>query len=53
MKETLNAAEVLAIPYSEVTQVALITVAHTLGTDFRPATRGGGAAAVTRWNAWD
>ncbi|MDG2907491.1 MAG: nitroreductase family protein [Acidimicrobiales bacterium] len=48
-----EAAEVLAIPYSEVSQVALITVAHTLGTDFRPATRAGGAAAVTRWNAWD
>ena len=48
-----EAAEVLGIPYAEVSQVALITVAHTLGTDFRPATREGGAAAVTRWNSWE
>jgi nitroreductase len=48
-----EAAEVLDIPFAEVSQVALITVAHTLGDDFKPATREGGAAAVTRWNAWD
>ena len=47
-----EAAGVLGIPYDEVTQVALITVGHTLGTDFRPARREGGAAAVTRWETW-
>ena len=47
-----QAAEILEIPYAEVTQVALITVGHTLGTDFKPASRPGGAAAVTSWNTW-
>ncbi len=48
-----EAAELLEIPYHEVSQVALITVGHTLGTDFQPASREGGAAAVTSWNSWD
>jgi nitroreductase len=34
-----EAAEVLGIPFEEVTQVALIPVAHTKGTDFRPGPR--------------
>ena len=34
-----EAAAVLGIPYDEVTQVALIPVAHTLGGAFRPAPR--------------
>lgn len=32
-------ADVLGIPYDEIQQVALLPVAHTLGTDFKPATR--------------
>ena len=32
-----EAAEVLGIPYQEVMQAALIPVAYTLGTDFKPA----------------
>ncbi len=48
-----EAAELLGIPYEDWSQVALITVGHTLGTDFRPAVRDGGAAAVTSWNGWD
>ena len=32
-------AEILGIPYTEVTQVALVPVAYTRGTDFRPASR--------------
>ena len=32
-------AEVLGIPFDEVTQVALLPVAYTIGTDFRPGTR--------------
>jgi nitroreductase len=34
-----EAAEVLGIPYEKVTQAALIPVAYTLGTDFKPAPR--------------
>tara|TARA_B100000029_G_scaffold289991_2_gene283663 strand:- start:125 stop:784 length:660 start_codon:yes stop_codon:yes gene_type:complete len=48
-----EAAELLGIPYDEYSQVALITVGHTLGDDFRPARRDGGAAAITSWNGWD
>ncbi|GCE13762.1 nitroreductase family protein [Tengunoibacter tsumagoiensis] len=32
-------AEIIGLPYQEVTQVALIPVAYTLGTDFKPAPR--------------
>lgn len=32
-------AEILGIPYAEVRQYALIPVAHTIGTDFKPAAR--------------
>ena len=31
--------EVLGIPYERVMQVALIPVAHTIGTDFKPGRR--------------
>jgi nitroreductase len=34
-----EAAQVLGIPYDEVMQAALIPVAYTLGTDFKPAPR--------------
>jgi nitroreductase len=34
-----DAAEVLGIPYERVQQVALITVGHTLGTEFKPGRR--------------
>lgn len=34
-----EAAEVLGIPFDEVTQVALIPVAYTKGTDFKPGPR--------------
>lgn len=46
-----EAAEVLDIPFEEVTQVALITVAHTLGSEFKPATRVP-LENVTSWNTW-
>lgn len=35
----METAELLGIPYAEVTQVALIPVAYTIGTDFKPAGR--------------
>jgi nitroreductase len=34
-----EAAEVLGIPYERVMQVALIQVAHTIGTEFKPGAR--------------
>jgi nitroreductase len=34
-----EAAEVLGIPYEQITQAALIPVAYTLGTDFKPGPR--------------
>ena len=32
-------ADILGIPYEQITQVALIPVAYTKGTDFKPAPR--------------
>ena len=48
--EERAAAELLGIP-DTVTQVALLPVAYTSGTDFKPAVRRG-VADVTYWNAW-
>jgi nitroreductase len=45
-----EAAKVLEIPDS-VTQVALLPVAYTKGTEFKPAARRP-AGEVTYWNAW-
>jgi nitroreductase len=45
-----EAAELLGIP-DTVTQVALLPVAHVIGTDFRPADRKP-VEAVTYWNRW-
>lgn len=46
-----QAAEILGIPYDECTQVALIPVAHSLGTDFRRGTRMP-LADVLHWDGW-
>ena len=43
-------AELLGIP-DTVTQAALFPVAHTIGTDFRPAARPP-AETITFWNTW-
>ena len=43
-------AELLAIP-DDVTQVALLPVAYTRGTDFAPAARGP-VERITSWNRW-
>lgn len=43
-------AELLGIP-DQVTQVALLPVAHTVGSDFKPARRTP-AEQVTYWNSW-
>jgi len=46
-----EAAALLGIPYDDVMQVALIPVAHVLGTDFKPARRRS-VQDVVRWNEW-
>jgi nitroreductase len=46
-----DAAAILGIPYEQVTQVALLPVAYTIGTDFKPARRAP-LDEVVRWNAW-
>ena len=45
-----EAAALLGIP-DDVTQVALLPVAYTVGTDFRPAKRGP-VEHITSWNRW-
>jgi len=45
------AAEILGIPYETVTQTALLPVAYTIGTDFKPGTRQP-LDDVICWNTW-
>ena len=47
-----QAAEILDIPYDSCQQVALIPVAHTIGTSFRPGTREP-LSTVLHWDAWN
>jgi nitroreductase len=44
-------AEVLGIPYDEVTQVALIPVAYSIGTDFKPGRRKP-LESMVHWDSW-
>jgi nitroreductase len=44
-------AEIVGIPYDEITQTCLTPVAHTIGTDFKPATRVP-LENITHWDAW-
>lgn len=46
-----EAAEILGIPYDEITQVALIPTAYTLGTDFKPAARKP-LETMVHWDRW-
>lgn len=46
-----QAADILGIPSDRYVQVALIPVAHAIGTDFRPATRRP-LAEVLHWDRW-
>jgi nitroreductase len=50
MKEK-EAAELLGIPYDQVTQVALLPVAYTTGVDFHPAKRRP-VEEITYWDTW-
>lgn len=47
-----QAAEILGIPYAQITQTALIPVAYTIGVDFKPAPRDGLERAV-HWDSWE
>jgi nitroreductase len=44
-------AEILGIPYAKFTQAALIPVAYTLGTDFKPGPRKP-LDDILHWNGW-
>ena len=50
LPEEQAAAELLGIP-DDVMQVALLPVAYTKGTDFKPAKRPP-VSKITHWNAW-
>lgn len=44
-------ADLLGIPYERCTQAALLPVAYTIGTDFKPAARRD-SEAVIHWDTW-
>jgi nitroreductase len=46
-----EAAAILGLPYGEVTQGGLITLAHARGTDFKPAPRDP-LSAILHWDTW-
>ena len=46
-----EAAQVLGIPYEKITQCALIPIAHTLGTDFKPGSRVP-QEEIVHWDRW-
>jgi nitroreductase len=46
-----KAAEILGIDYAKVTQVALIPVAYTIGTEFKPGRRKP-LDTMVHWNTW-
>lgn len=46
-----EAAELLGIPYDEVMQAALIPVAYTIGTDFKPGRRRP-LETMVHWDRW-
>ena len=50
LRREAEAARLLAVP-GDVTQVGLLPVAYTKGTDFRPADRGP-VEEITYWDAW-
>jgi nitroreductase len=51
LRREREAAEILGIPYDQVMQVALIPVAYTVGTDFRPAARKP-LDTMVHWDRW-
>jgi len=51
LKREEEVAEILCIPYPEVTQCGLFPVAYTIGTEFKRADRIAGSE-VTHWDRW-
>ncbi|MGE5688991.1 MAG: nitroreductase family protein [Pseudomonadota bacterium] len=51
LRHEREAAELLGIPYDEVMQAALIPVAYTLGTDFKPGRRAP-LETIVHWDGW-
>jgi nitroreductase len=51
LRHEREAAELLGIPFDEVMQAALIPVAYTVGTDFRPAARAP-LDTMVHWDRW-
>jgi nitroreductase len=51
LRHERKAAEILGIPYDKVMQAALIPVAYTLGTDFKPAVRAP-LDTMVHWDRW-
>jgi nitroreductase len=52
LRHEREAAELLGIPFDRVMQAALIPVAYTIGTDFKPAPRGP-LDTMVHWDSWD
>ncbi len=46
-----EAAELLGVPYDQITQIALLPVAYPVGTDFKPAARPP-VEGITYWDTW-
>jgi len=46
-----DAADVLGIPFDQITQTALVPVAYSLGTEFAPAARQP-LDDVLHWDIW-
>ena len=51
MRYEREVAEILGIPYEQFTQGALIPVAYSRGTDFKPAHREP-LASIVHWDRW-
>jgi nitroreductase len=51
LRHEREAAEILDIPYERVQQVALIPVAYTIGTEFKPGLRKP-LETMVHWNRW-
>jgi nitroreductase len=52
LRHEREAAELLGIPYDRVMQAALIPVAYTIGTDFKPGPRRP-LDTMVHWDRWD
>jgi hypothetical protein len=51
LRHEREAAKILGIPFDTVMQAALIPVAYTVGSDFRPAARHA-LDTMVHWDGW-